>query len=420
MASYTKAQLNIIKQQALLYAQQHEVALLLDNNFTANACNLTQVEFVAAIGVDDFVEVNSTCFNSLDTFLKKHAGKYVFTQLSYDIKNELEQLHSNHPNYVGFAKLIAFVPKQLLVVNAQLEVLEGADLAEFLLQANFSFDTVETATVVMQPKVNKSQYLFDVECIKQHIVEGDVYELNYCMEYYNNQAVINPFKVYDKLKTKSPVPFGAFFKWFDKYLICASPERFMCRKDDTVFVQPIKGTAPRSANAVEDEQHKQALLNSEKERAENLMIVDLMRNDLAITAQTGTVKVEELFGIYSFPQVHQMISTVSSKPVTPINNVEVIKRAFPMGSMTGAPKIMAMQLIERYEQTQRGLYSGAVGYFAPNGNFDFNVVIRSLQYNAQHKYLSYEVGSAITYDSIPEQEYEECLLKAQAMLAVLA
>ena len=137
-------------------------------------------------------------------------------------------------------------------------------------------------------------------------------------------------------------------------------------------------------------------------------------------AQTGTVKVEELFGIYSFPQVHQMISTVSSKPVTPINNIEVIKRAFPMGSMTGAPKIMAMQLIERYEQTQRGLYSGAVGYFAPNGNFDFNVVIRSLQYNAQHKYLSYEVGSAITYDSIPEQEYEECLLKAEAMLAVLA
>lgn len=420
MAVYTKAQLNIIKQQALLYAQQHEVALLLDNNFSINACNLSMVEFVLALGIDDFVEVNSSCFNSLDNFLNKHKGKYVFTQLSYDIKNELEHLHSNHPNYVGFAKLIAFVPKQLLVVNSKLEVIEGADLAAHLLHTNLCFDEVKTDQVIMQPKVSKSQYLFDVDCIKQHILEGDVYELNYCMEYYNNQAVINPFKVYHNLKTKSPVPFGAFFKWFDRYLICASPERFMCRKDDSVFVQPIKGTAPRSTNTNIDEQHKQELLNSEKERAENLMIVDLMRNDLAITAQIGTVKVEELFGIYTFPQVHQMISTISSKPVTPINNVEVIKRAFPMGSMTGAPKIMAMQLIERYEQTQRGLYAGTIGYFAPNGNFDLNVVIRSLQYNAQHKYLSYEVGSAITYDSIPTQEYDECLLKAAAMLAVLA
>ena len=420
MALYTKAQINHIKHQALQFSQQQDVALLLDNNFSVNACNLSQVEFVAAFGVKDFIEVNSSCFDTLNNFLTKHAGKYVFTQLNYDIKNELEQLHSNHPNHVGFAKLIAFVPMQLVVINAQLEVVEGADLATSLLQGNLGFDVVKSDAVMMQPKVIKSQYLYDVECIKQHIVEGDVYELNYCMEFYNSQAVINPFQVYDKLKVKSPVPFGAFFKWFDRYLICASPERFICRKDDTVFVQPIKGTAPRHENAATDEQHKQALLDSEKERAENLMIVDLMRNDLAITAQTGTVKVEELFGIYSFPQVHQMISTVSSKPVMPINNVEVIKRAFPMGSMTGAPKIMAMQLIERYEQTQRGLYSGTVGYFAPNGNFDFNVVIRSLQYNAQHKYLSYEVGSAITYDSIPEQEYEECLLKAQAMLAVLA
>jgi para-aminobenzoate synthetase component 1 len=230
---------------------------------------------------------------------------------------------------------------------------------------------------------------------------------------------INPYQVYDKLKYKSPVPFGAFFKWDKKYLLCASPERFMTKIGDKVYSQPIKGTTPRSANKADDELQKQHLLNSEKERAENLMIVDLVRNDLSRTAQTGTVMVDELFGIYSFKQVHQMISTVSANPKKEVSVVEIIKSAFPMGSMTGAPKIMAMQLIEQYEQTKRGLYSGAVGYFAPNGNFDFNVVIRSLQFNSKNNYLSFEVGSAITYDSQGEEEYEECLLKASAMVNVL-
>lgn len=419
MFKYTKQQITHIKHQALIMAQNHQQVMLLDNNFCVNALGLHQIEFSAAFGVSDYIAVHHNSFDALGNFVAKHQNKYVFTQLGYDLKNQLEKLQSNHPNHIDFDPLIAFVPEHLVVIDANGNCVFGNELAQQLLQQQLTFDQVPHQPVNVQAKINKQQYLSDVEHIRQHILEGDVYELNYCTEFYHNDACINPYQVYDKLKCKSPVPFGAFFKWDKKYLLCASPERFMTKIGDKVYSQPIKGTTPRCANKADDEAQKQHLVNSEKERAENLMIVDLVRNDLARTAQTGTVMVDELFGIYSFKQVHQMISTVSAKPKQEVSAVEVIKNAFPMGSMTGAPKIMAMQLIEQYEQTQRGLYSGAVGYFAPNGNFDLNVVIRSLQFNAQTNYLSFEVGSAITYDSQGEQEYEECLLKASAMVNVL-
>jgi para-aminobenzoate synthetase component 1 len=221
------------------------------------------------------------------------------------------------------------------------------------------------------------------------------------------------------LLQKSPTPFASYFKYDHQYLLCASPERFIKKSGDKLFSQPIKGTIKRGVDEAEDAQLKNELLHSEKELAENLMIVDLVRNDLARSSKTGSVNVDELFGIYSFKQVHQMISTVSSIIKNDTHIIDAIKHAFPMGSMTGAPKIMAMELIEKYETTKRGLYSGAIGYIAPNGDFDFNVVIRSLQYNAATKYLSYEVGSAITFDSIAEQEHDECLLKAKAIMDVL-
>jgi para-aminobenzoate synthetase component 1 len=419
MVNYNKQQITQIKQQALIAAQHHSAVMLLDNNFCINAFGLHQIEFAAAFGISDYLSLNNHSFDALENFVAKHQDKYVFTQLSYDLKNQLEKLQSNHPNHIGFDELIAFVPELLVVIDAQGNCVFGNDVAQQLLQQQLSTIDLPHTPINVLAKVNKQQYLSDVEHIRQHILEGDVYELNYCTEFYHSNANINPYQVYDKLMAKSPVPFGAFFKWDKKYLLCASPERFMAKIGDKVYSQPIKGTTPRNENEIEDELQKQHLLNSEKERAENLMIVDLVRNDLARTAQTGTVMVEELFGIYSFKQVHQMISTISAKPKQEVSGVEIIKQAFPMGSMTGAPKIMAMKLIEQYEQTQRGLYSGAVGYFAPNGNFDLNVVIRSLQFNAHTNYLSFEVGSAITYDSQGEQEYEECILKASAMVNVL-
>ena len=203
-------------------------------------------------------------------------------------------------------------------------------------------------------------------------------------------------------------------------MLCASPERYLRKEANKVISQPIKGTAKRFSDETLDNNSKIALEQNPKERAENIMIVDLVRNDLSHTAIKGSVAVEELCGIYTFEQVHQMISTVVSTVENSVSPVEILRTTFPMGSMTGAPKISAMNIIEELEETKRGLYSGAVGYFTPENDFDFNVVIRSILYNAREKYLSFSVGSAITSQSIPEQEYEECLLKAKAMFEVLS
>lgn len=243
--------------------------------------------------------------------------------------------------------------------------------------------------------------------------------MNYCIEYSTQSTSFNPSHCYEKLNELSPMPFSSFMRIGHKYLICASPERFLKKVGNKLISQPIKGTARRSFDKYEDNQLKDALLNSEKERAENLMIVDLVRNDLARSSISGSVKVEELFGISTFKKVHQMISTISSTQNNKVSVSDVIKHAFPMGSMTGAPKIRVMKEIENLEDSSRGLYSGTVGYFTPNHDFDLNVVIRSIIFDAKSKKISFHVGSAITYDSDPEYEYQECLLKAESLFEVL-
>jgi para-aminobenzoate synthetase component 1 len=215
------------------------------------------------------------------------------------------------------------------------------------------------------------------------------------------------------------MPFSVYLKQQPRYVLGASPERFLKKTSNRLVSQPIKGTIRRGRTTTEDEALKLALRNSEKEQAENLMIVDLVRNDLARSAETGSVQVDELFGIYSFQQVHQMISTVSATARADASLAEILGNAFPMGSMTGAPKIRAMQRIDELEATRRGVFSGAIGYITPDGDADFSVVIRSVLYNATDQYASFMVGSAITYDADPEQEYAECLLKASAMRSVL-
>jgi len=252
-----------------------------------------------------------------------------------------------------------------------------------------------------------------------HIHIGDMYEANFCMEFYAENAVIDPQEKFRKLNEISQAPFSVFFKNHKHFLLSASPERYLKKVGETIISQPIKGTSKRAADPVEDEESKATLASDEKERAENIMITDLVRNDLSHTAQKGSVEVKELCGIYSFLQVHQMISTVVSKLDKQYSAVDVLKSTFPMGSMTGAPKISVMKIIENVEETKRGLYSGAVGYFTPESDFDFNVVIRSILYNQEKQYVSFSVGSAITSKSVPEKEYEECLLKARAMHEVL-
>lgn len=343
--------------------------------------------------------------------------------LSYDLKNEVEALTSDNTDALQWPGLHFFQAKKWLRWQADGRVAvhgPAGTLAEILATTKGS-ELAQTPAAVppLRPRLPRLDYLEAVENIRTDILNGDVYELNLCQEFYAESVALQPVDTFLRLLAASPTPFAGFYKYHDHYLLCASPERFLKRQGNQLLSQPIKGTIGRGASAVSDEAQRQRLLHDEKERAENLMIVDLVRNDLARVALTGTVLVPELFGTYGFRHVWQMISSITASARPNLSLADILRATFPMGSMTGAPKISAMQLIERYERSRRGLYSGSLGYVRPNGDFDFNVVIRSLLYRADTGYLSFQVGSAITYDSNAEQEYEECLLKAKALLEVL-
>jgi para-aminobenzoate synthetase component 1 len=271
----------------------------------------------------------------------------------------------------------------------------------------------------IQQQISKTEYLHKVGKMLEYIHHGVVYEANFCMEFFAEETIINPVATFGALNAISKAPFATFFKNNTHFAMSASPERYLKKMGEKCISQPIKGTSRRFEDREEDELSKINLANDPKERSENIMIVDLVRNDLSKTAQKGSVIVEELCEIYSFLQVHQMISTIASLIKPEFSPSDALKTTFPMGSMTGAPKISAMNCIEELEETKRGFYSGSVGYFTPDNNFDFNVIIRSILYNEAEKYVSFSVGSAITSKSEPESEYKECLLKARAMRLVL-
>lgn len=333
-------------------------------------------------------------------FIPENAESLDLILIPYDVKNQFEALSSNNFDGINWEDKIHRI---------NLNQTHNLPIEK---NAYPPLNTIKT-------RESKTSYIEKVNALKQQIQQGNIYEVNFCMEFYAEGILINPHVLFEKLMEISPMPFSCFIKYHDKYLLCASPERFLKRSGNHLISQPIKGTIKRGMNNDEDLLLKEQLKNNEKERSENVMIVDLVRNDLSRIAEKGSVKVDELFGIYSFPQWHQMISTVSCKIKPEITFEEILKASFPMGSMTGAPKISAMKLIEKYESTKRGLYSGSVGIMLPNGDFDLNVVIRSIQYNANTGYLSFMVGSAITINADAEKEYEECLLKAKAILNVL-
>ncbi|MDZ4667383.1 MAG: anthranilate synthase component I family protein [bacterium] len=409
--------------KACTWAQQFDTVCILDNNRIANAMQLQEIEFALAVGcIDSIVGTGEGDWDEFKFFIDKHSGRTpVFGYLTYDLKNQLENLQSKHPDGIGFAPLFFFAPQHLILIDQHGQLMVMSEEGDRIMKEIEAIELKQfrSEPIDMKARVSKENYLEKVGQIKEHILEGEVYELNYCVEFYAEQTQIDPLQTYFSIQQISPTPFACFFKHENKFLISASPERFIRKSLNKLYSQPIKGTVRRSIDPVEDAAQVEELKNSEKEKAENLMIVDLVRNDLAKSSEVGSVEVDELYGIYSFKQVHQMISTVSSTIIDGIHPADAIEHAFPMGSMTGAPKVMAMKLIEELEQSKRGLYSGSVGYFAPNEDFDFNVVIRSIQYNAYQKYVNFEVGSAITHDSNPEKEYEECLLKAQAMLQAL-
>lgn len=413
------------KNQLLVWAQQFDDAVWLDsNNYQQNYSN-----YDAILAVDAFTSIQ-TDYTDAFSKLKEYqilTNDWVFGYLTYDLKNDFEALNSKNYDGLEFPDLYFFQPKKLFLIKdnqVEIQYLKAVDdeLEADLLAINainYQPCTSNCNDVKIKLRIHKDAYFEKVKTILAHIYRGDIYEANFCQEFYAQNTIINPLDTYLKLNTISNPPFATFLKCQDKFLMSASPERYIQKTGTKIVSQPIKGTAKRASNKADDNQLKTLLLNDEKERSENIMIVDLVRNDLSKTALKGTVKVEELCKIYTFNQVHQMISTVTSQVDKTTHPVDIIKTTFPMGSMTGAPKISAMQIIETLEETKRGLYSGAVGYFTPTGNFDFNVVIRSILYNATKKYVSYSVGGAITAKSDPLKEYEECLVKAKAMRTVL-
>ena len=414
------------KRKLLSWAKNNEVFVLLDSNDYPDFSKTHHYDFIAAFGVaDSLITSYTNAFAQLELFYKERRD-WIFGHFTYDLKNGLEQLTSEHIDNLHFPDLYFFQPEYVILSkNGQFEIQvlqnipnnAAREVLDEILAEPDNIIPQKHDSFIMNRRFSKQEYLNTVNQLKKHIKRGDIYEVNFCQEFYSNSS-LDPYFTYNQLNELSPGPFSCFYKLDDKFLISSSPERFLKKEGNRVISQPIKGTAKRGKDEDEDEFLKQQLIDDIKERAENVMIVDLVRNDLSRIALENSVKVDELFGIYTFEQVHQMISTVSAE-IAEEDVVKCIKYAFPMGSMTGAPKISAMKLIEKYERTKRGLYSGSVGYFTPEGDFDLNVIIRSILFNATQKYVSYTVGGAITYLCDAESEYQECMVKAQAMKQVL-
>lgn len=354
---------------------------------------------------------------SLDHF-KEENNDWIFGHLSYDLKNEIENLSSNNNDQIGFPDFYFFVPEIIFILSkdsVKIGVPENMDphqIFEKIISITAGKKLFEQP--VFKSRFSKNEYVQTIEKLQQHILRGDCYEICFCQEVFADNTQIDAVTVFKRLCEISPNPFAAFYKLNEKYLLCASPERFLKKSGEMIISQPIKGTSKRSDR--NNEAERKHLYTDEKERAENVMIVDLVRNDLSKICTEGSVTVKEFQKIYSFPQVHQMISTIQGQLRENISFGEILSATFPMGSMTGAPKKRVMELIEQYEKTKRGLFSGTVGYINPGGDFDFNVVIRSILYNEKKRYLSIQSGSAITSKSIAEKEYEECQLKLEAMI----
>ncbi|MEG3659407.1 anthranilate synthase component I family protein [Arenibacter palladensis] len=425
--SFTVPDIVGFKQSLLHWSQQYYEVVWLDSNGHRSKYS----SFDGMLAVDALTSVvtdTTNAFEDLSNY-QKNTKDWIFGYLTYDLKNDTELLSSSNADSLNFPELFFFQPKKLIEIKETtvsfhyLNMVADEIEEDFknILEATRPFppELENQSDIRIKLRIFKDEYFSRVNKMLNHIHRGDIYEANFCQEFYAENTEIDALKTYLKLNSITRAPFSAFLKINDKYLLSSSPERYIKKLGNKVISQPIKGTAKRSLDSVEDQLLVTALEKDEKERAENIMIVDLVRNDLSKSALKGSVKVEELCKVYSFDQVHQMISTVTAEVSSTKNPVDIIKETFPMGSMTGAPKVSAMRIIEELEASKRGLYSGTVGYFTPENDFDFNVVIRSILYNKTAQYVSFSVGSAITAKAIPEKEYEECLLKAKAMRQVL-
>lgn len=409
---------NIYFEKLCAAASAFEVSCLLHSNGRGEA-----FDWIAALGATRVVRVSAGLFtdtgpSALEQLKAMHQDSWLFGWLGYDLKNELckpeasiQTLSSNLPDPLGFPDLFFFEPAHLYrCKNGEVEILKGG----LELPSESLAPPAIKRPAEIKADFSREEYIKTVEKIREHIRQGDVYEVNLCQQFYTEIA-LDGIQLFRKLNAVSRAPFTAYVHDGPRHLACGSPERYLRKQGRMLLSQPIKGTVGRGTNSEEDRMLMDQLVNSEKDRAENVMIVDLVRNDFARVCKPGTVKVTELFGRHTFEMVHHLISTVEAELEPHHHGSEALATSFPMGSMTGAPKVMALKLIEQYEKTRRGVYSGSVGYISPEGDFDFNVVIRSALYHADKKHLRFPVGGAITWDSVAESEYTETLLKAEGL-----
>lgn len=376
-----------------------------------------------ATGEEDVLEIYTPDAGipaRISDFVQQHST-YVFAVFSYDLRHSIEPGGDVRADRMGAPLVRLVVPRHIARRRQQhWEVLkgEGAQLKPWIDRFESSENTLSPG-ILLAPSHTREQYLRDVRSLLQHIQRGDIYEINYCIEWAAEATLTDPAGLFKRLQKRAAAPLAAYVSWGPFHLLCASPERFLKKTGDQLISQPIKGTMRRGENRAEDEQLKKMLLEHPKERSENIMITDLVRNDLSRVARRGSVVVDELCGVYTYPTVHQMISTVRCTLDDRADFAAILRATFPMGSMTGAPKIRAMELINQHEPQARGIYSGSIGYFTPEGDFDLNVVIRTVFCNHAIPRISCWAGSAITAGCDPEKEYEECLLKSSALRELL-
>ncbi|GAA4747053.1 anthranilate synthase component I family protein [Flavisolibacter ginsenosidimutans] len=416
--SYKLTDVPAFKKKVLNWLKPFGIFCYLDNQEYNNAPH--RLECLVAAGVSDSAE--GIDIKDADDFFSKK--RWLFGHLAYELRRSLYPLTSHKEDKIGFPLFYFFEPQIVLEIKQEHLFVHASNPAKIFADIIHcpSITEGENFALPIAPKglLSKEDYIEKIRSLQEHILRGDCYEINFCQAFFDYEASIDPFTVFQKLMGVSPNPFSAFYRLHDKYLLCASPERFLMKQKNHLVSQPIKGTIKRELISVEkDEELKKKLRESPKEQAENVMVVDLVRNDLTRICKESSVAVDELFGTYTFPQVHQMISTVSGELKNGSSFTKIVEAMFPMGSMTGAPKHRVMQLIDEYEPSARGIFSGAVGYINPDGDFDLAVVIRSLMYNQTKKILSYQVGSGITFYSDAQKEWEECMLKAEAIQRVL-
>lgn len=431
-SSYYIDDVSLFTKKLLSWSRNYKEICILDSNNYRNILTSDHTyhdyDVIAGIGsLKTFSPQHGKLLPALERFVSD-SDDWIFGHLGYDLKNETEALSSVHPDYIKFPPVNFFIPVYIFLLrdktlsvgwetycNNEFEI--EAMVRE--IQNSPPPCTMDINIEKITKRISRPFYLESVEKIKSHIQRGDIYEINFCQEFFSEKSFIDPPLTWIRLTEESPTPFSCYYRVQDKYLLCASPERFLKKAGNRIISQPIKGTAKRGRTPEEDLLMAGSLATDPKERAENIMITDLVRNDLSKIATDASVRVDELCAVYPFPHVYQMQSSVSATLPSKIMFTDIIRSAFPMGSMTGAPKIRAMEIIEQYEKSRRGLFSGSVGYITPEKDFDFNVVIRSIQYNQTDSFLSFIVGGAITSLSVPEKEYNECLLKAEAIMKTL-